>query len=99
MFRLTNNSLLFLFAIGQWKKYYVHLAGDTGGSHGDFLFYLNRTRQSEVFTPAESDYVLAFCPVFSEPAREIECALMNIPGLKVVVVVFEISGCDIVMLK
>lgn len=72
-------------AVGQWKKYYVHLAGDTGGSHQEFLFYLNRSRQSQVFTPAESDYVLIFCPVFSEPAREIEQTLVNFPGGKFVV--------------
>lgn len=72
-------------AVGQWKKYYVHLAGDTGGSHQEFLFYLNRSRQSQVSTPAESDYVLIFCPVFSEPAREVEQALVNFPGGKFVV--------------
>lgn len=72
-------------AVGQWKKYYVYLAGDTGGSHHEFLLYLNRTRQSQVFTPAESDYVLIFCPVFSEPAREVEWALVNFPGGKSVV--------------
>lgn len=67
-------------AVGHWKKYYVHLTGETGGSHQDFLAFLNRRRQSEVFTPAESDYFLIFCPVFLEPARDIEQALMNIPG-------------------
>lgn len=66
-------------AVGQWKKYYVHLAGNTGGSHQEFLFYVSRAEQMQVFTPAESDYVLIFCPVFSEPAREVEQALVNFP--------------------
>lgn len=72
-------------AVGQWKKYYVHLAGNTGGSHQEFLFYVSRAGQSQVFTPAESDYVLIFCPVFSEPAREVEQALVNFPGGEFVV--------------
>lgn len=69
-------------AAGRWSKYYVQLAGDTGGSHQDFLYLLTRVRQLQVFTPAESDYVLIFCPVFQEPAADIQRALINIPGEK-----------------
>ncbi|TWW54111.1 hypothetical protein D4764_0188410 [Takifugu flavidus] len=65
-----------------WKKFYVHLAGCTGGAHLPIVDLLKQLNQSEVFSPEESDYIVVFCPVRSHIRTDISVALETVPALK-----------------
>ncbi|TWW53353.1 hypothetical protein D4764_0159610 [Takifugu flavidus] len=63
-----------------WKKFYVHLAGCTGGAHLPIVDLLKQLNQSEVFSPEESDYIVVFCPVRSHIRTDISVALETVPA-------------------
>lgn len=89
----THHSSLSL-SLGQWKKYFVYLAGDTGGAHQDFLLFVNQARQSQVLDPQDSDYILVFCPILSDVAAEVQRALEYIPGGKITVGTNHMRSCN-----
>ncbi|TWW53512.1 hypothetical protein D4764_0209250 [Takifugu flavidus] len=70
-----------------WKKFYVHLAGCTGGAHLHIVDLLKQLNQSEVFSPEESDYIVVFCPVRSHIRTDISVALETVPALKPTILV------------
>ncbi|XP_030578270.1 uncharacterized protein LOC115774934 [Archocentrus centrarchus] len=71
-----------------WKRFCVWEAGKTNGAHIPVVQMLQRTGQTEVTSPKESDYLLVFCPVVSRVGTDISEALDNItPGKSVILVV------------
>ncbi|TWW68525.1 hypothetical protein D4764_19G0003230 [Takifugu flavidus] len=70
-----------------WKKFYVHLAGCTGGAHLHIVDLLKQLNQSEVFSPEESDDIVVFCPVRSHIRTDISVALETVPALKPTILV------------
>ncbi|TWW54629.1 hypothetical protein D4764_0116400 [Takifugu flavidus] len=69
------------------EKFYVHLAGCTGGAHLHIVDLLKQLNQSEVFSPEESDYIVVFCPVRSHIRTDISVALETVPALKPTILV------------
>lgn len=81
MLQLNIDSTISSLFLGQWKRFYVHLAGDTNGTHKEFASCLfRRLRQAEVSSPEESDYVVVFCPFMSQVETDLSEALEDIPG-------------------
>ncbi|XP_030262174.1 uncharacterized protein LOC115574651 isoform X4 [Sparus aurata] len=76
----TQSVLVTALAKGPWRRFYVHLAGDTNGTHKEFASCLmRRLRQAEVSSPEESDYVVVFCPFMSQVETDFSEALEDIP--------------------
>lgn len=79
LLHLTSNQTAFSVLV-TWKKFYVHLAGCTGGAHLHIVDLLKQLNQSEVFSTEESDYIVVFCPVRSHIRADISVALETVPG-------------------
>uniref|UniRef100_UPI0037E71D9E uncharacterized protein n=1 Tax=Semicossyphus pulcher TaxID=241346 RepID=UPI0037E71D9E len=62
-----------------WKKFFVHLAGNTTGAHHAVVDKLKAVGQTEVSTPDECDYILLFCPIVSRVGTDVSEALENMP--------------------
>ncbi|XP_056880062.1 uncharacterized protein LOC130520365 isoform X7 [Takifugu flavidus] len=82
-----------------WKKFYVHLAGCTGGAHLPIVDLLKQLNQSEVFSPEESDYIVVFCPVRSHIRTDISVALETVPALKPTILVVLHHTLTLILLK
>lgn len=78
--RLSKLSIHHCLSVAPWRKFYVHLAGSTQGTHLPFLAAVRELDQTEVFSPEDSDYVVAFCPIVSPLETDVSEALHHIPG-------------------
>ncbi|KAL1022068.1 hypothetical protein UPYG_G00021790 [Umbra pygmaea] len=81
-----------LNSVAHEMNYYIVTTGKTLDCHSQLVRQLhqNSTRRyfTEVKTPAESDVILAFCPIVSRAGTDIEVALEKIPtGYRVILVV------------
>ncbi|KAL6095139.1 uncharacterized protein ACO6RY_16400 [Pungitius sinensis] len=62
-------------------KIYVHVAGQTLGSHTDFVKKLTKRKRAKIVkSPEESDWTIVFCPIVSRYQTDIEAALSSVPG-------------------
>lgn len=80
MLQLNIDSTISSLFLGQWKRFYVHLAGDTNGTHKEFVSYMRQIGHTKVSSPEESDYVVVFCPFMSQVETDFSEALEDIPG-------------------
>jgi hypothetical protein len=60
-------------------RYYTITIGKTMSSHNQFMRQLGGGF-TEVLSPAQSDIIMAFCPIVSRAGTDIEAALPQIPG-------------------
>lgn len=76
---------------GSEKRFFIHFTGKTNGAHLGIIKKLNGIGHYEVPTLEESDYILAFCPLFCPTASQLGeniCeALEGLPGGRPVVLV------------
>ncbi|KAM8725609.1 uncharacterized protein AB9X84_002366 isoform 2-T2 [Acanthopagrus schlegelii] len=75
----AQSVLVTALAKGQWRRFYVHLAGDTHGTHEQFVSFLRQLRQVEVSSPEQSDYFVVFCPIVSQAETDFSEVLEDIP--------------------
>ena len=57
----------------------MHLAGDTNGTHKEFVSHIRQLGHTKVSSPEESDYVVVFCPIASQAETDFSKALEDIP--------------------
>ncbi|XP_052326931.1 uncharacterized protein LOC118398619 isoform X3 [Oncorhynchus keta] len=67
-------------------RYYTITIGKTMSSHNQFMRQLGGGF-TEVMSPAQSDIIMAFCPIVSRAGTDIEAALPQIPEGKDVILV------------
>ncbi|XP_029589466.1 uncharacterized protein LOC115174763 isoform X4 [Salmo trutta] len=67
-------------------RYYTITTGKTLGSHNQFMRQLGGGF-TEVLSPAQSDVIMAFCPIVSRAGTDIDAALQQIPDGKDVILV------------
>ncbi|XP_031693092.1 uncharacterized protein LOC109900778 isoform X2 [Oncorhynchus kisutch] len=67
-------------------RYYTITIGKTMSSHNQFMRQLGGGF-TEVLSPAQSDIIMAFCPIVSRAGTDIEAALPQIPEGKDVILV------------
>ncbi|XP_029487288.1 uncharacterized protein LOC115107790 isoform X2 [Oncorhynchus nerka] len=67
-------------------RYYTITTGNTMDSHNQFMRQLGGGF-TEVLSPAQSDVIMAFCPIVSRAGTDIEAALQQIPEGKDVILV------------
>ncbi|XP_064781277.1 uncharacterized protein LOC135505940 isoform X2 [Oncorhynchus masou masou] len=67
-------------------RYYTITIGKTMSSHIQFMRQLGGGF-TEVLSPAQSDVIMAFCPIVSRAGTDIEAALQQIPEGKDVILV------------
>ncbi|XP_029613044.1 uncharacterized protein LOC115196392 isoform X3 [Salmo trutta] len=75
--------------IAHEMNYYTVKTGSTLDSDIQFMRQLNNTTRcfTEVKSPVESDFIMAFCPIVSRAGTDIEAALKQIPTGKDVLLV------------
>ncbi|XP_045551691.1 uncharacterized protein isoform X3 [Salmo salar] len=69
------------------KKFFTILTGNTLGSHEEINRQLTKNGLTKVMSSAESDVIMAFCPIVSRAGTDIEAALQQIPDGKPVILV------------
>jgi hypothetical protein len=62
------------------EKFFTILTGNTLGSHEEINRRLTTKGLTKVTSSAESDVIIAFCPIVSRAGTDIEAALQQIPG-------------------
>lgn len=62
------------------KKIYIHVAGNTLGSHTKFLRKLTQKGAKVVESPEKSDVTIVFCPIVSRFETDIQSALSSAAG-------------------
>lgn len=76
---------------GFGKRFFIHFTGKTNGTHLGITNRLNDIGHFEVATLEESDYLLAFCPLFcptaSQLGENIREALEGLPGGRPIILV------------
>lgn len=75
----TTEMLSFFFS-GKMTKIYSYAAGETLGSHEEFLKRLTRKGIKKVDSPEKSDWTIVFCPIVSRYQTDIDAALSSVPG-------------------
>uniref|UniRef100_A0A674DAL4 Uncharacterized LOC115174763 n=2 Tax=Salmo trutta TaxID=8032 RepID=A0A674DAL4_SALTR len=69
------------------EKFFTILTGNTLGSHEEINRRLTKNGLTKVTSSAESDVIMAFCPIVSRAGTDIEAALQQIPDGKPVILV------------
>ncbi|XP_064781287.1 uncharacterized protein LOC135505943 isoform X2 [Oncorhynchus masou masou] len=69
------------------EKFFTILTGNTLGSHEEINRRLTTKGLTKVTSSAESDVIIAFCPIVSRAGTDIEAALQQIPAGKPVILV------------
>uniref|UniRef100_A0A4W5NIZ6 Uncharacterized protein n=1 Tax=Hucho hucho TaxID=62062 RepID=A0A4W5NIZ6_9TELE len=69
------------------EKFFTILTGNTLGSHEEISLRLTTNGLTKVTSSAESDVIMAFCPIVSCAETDIEAALQQIPDDKPVILV------------
>ncbi|XP_042177652.1 uncharacterized protein LOC121846501 isoform X4 [Oncorhynchus tshawytscha] len=64
------------------EKFFAILTGNTLGSHEEINRRLTTKGLTKVTSSAESDVIIAFCPIVSRAGTDIEAALQQIPAGK-----------------
>uniref|UniRef100_A0A8C7HHB0 Uncharacterized LOC109900776 n=1 Tax=Oncorhynchus kisutch TaxID=8019 RepID=A0A8C7HHB0_ONCKI len=64
------------------EKFFTILTGNTLGSHEEINRRLTTKGLTKVTSSAESDVIIAFCPIVSRAGTDIEAALQQIPAGK-----------------
>ena len=77
--QLNTDSTISSLSSGRWRRFYVHLAGDTNGTHKEFVSHIRQLGHTKVSSPEESDYVVVFCPIASQAETDFSEALEDIP--------------------
>uniref|UniRef100_A0AAZ3R8R6 Uncharacterized protein n=1 Tax=Oncorhynchus tshawytscha TaxID=74940 RepID=A0AAZ3R8R6_ONCTS len=69
------------------EKFFAILTGNTLGSHKEINRRLTTKGLTKVKSSAESDVIIAFCPIVSRAGTDIEAALQQIPAGKSTILV------------
>nr|XP_046147610.1 uncharacterized protein LOC123990788 isoform X3 [Oncorhynchus gorbuscha] len=69
------------------EKFFTILTGNTLGSHEEINRRLTTKGLTKVTSSAESDVIIAFCPIVSRAGTDIEAALQQIPAGKPTILV------------
>lgn len=90
LYRLKNMSLLHwpvmdnhwnifppIFPVPE-RKFSVVVAGNTNGTHTNFVSQMKRSNYVEVHSAQDSAFILVFCPIVSRVGTDIKEALQNV---------------------
>uniref|UniRef100_A0A1A7ZZX2 Uncharacterized protein n=3 Tax=Nothobranchius TaxID=28779 RepID=A0A1A7ZZX2_NOTFU len=69
------------------RKFFPIVAGKTNGAHQKLINDLRSLDQVEVYSAADADYLMIFCPIASRVETDISQALSDVPANKDIILV------------